>query len=108
MIAATPEPPYWSVIFTSVRTTEDDAGYAVMAEAMERLAWARPGFLGLEAARQGVGITVSYWADEASILGWRRDVEHLAAQRLGRERWYAAYRLRVARVERDYGFSPPA
>lgn len=104
MIASTPEPPYWAVIFTSVRTSEDDAGYAAMAESMERLARGRPGYLGLESARQAVGITVSYWTDDAAILGWKRDVEHLAAQRLGRERWYAAYRLRVARVEREYGY----
>ncbi len=108
MIAPTPQPPYWAVIFTSVRTAEDDEGYAAMAELMERLAEGRPGYLGLESARQAVGITVSYWADQNAIVAWKRDLEHLAAQRLGREKWYAAYSLRVAKVERDYGFSRPA
>ena len=104
MIARTPEPPYWAVIFTSVRTEGEGEAYGAMAELMERLAARQPGYLGVESAREAVGITVSYWADEDSIQAWRRDVEHIAAQRLGRERWYAAYSLRVARVERERRF----
>lgn len=103
MIANTPEPPYYAVIFTSVRTDLDVAEYAGMAERMVELARRQPGFLGVESAREDVGITVSYWRDEASIKAWKQQAEHREAQRLGRERWYADYRLRVARVERDYG-----
>ena len=69
-IAATPPPPYVAVIFTSVRT-DDDGGYAAMAAAMERLAREQPGYLGIEAAREGVGITVSYWRDEAAAKAWK-------------------------------------
>lgn len=103
MIARTPAPPYWAVIFTSLRT-EGDGGYGAMAEAMEQLAAEQPGFLGLESARDGLGITVSYFSDLESIAAWRENVRHLAAQKLGRERWYDAYKVRIARVERDYGF----
>ena len=102
MIAQTPTPPYFAVIFTSLRTDTDNTGYAAMAELMERLALARPDCLGMESAREGLGITVSYWRDEAAIAAWKADVQHAAAQRLGRERWYEAYRVRIARVERDY------
>ena len=102
-IAETPTPPYYAVVFTSVRT-EVDKGYAEMAAAMDELAARQPGYLGIESARDEVGITVSYWRDAESIAAWRRDVEHLAAQRLGRQRWYAAYGVRIARVERDYAF----
>jgi len=102
-LAATPEPPYWAVIFTSTRT-EVDQGYEAMAEAMARMAAEQPGYLGHESAREAVGLTVSYWRDLQAIAAWKARVEHLAAQRLGRERWYAAYRVRIARVERDYGF----
>ncbi len=98
-IAKTPEPPYYAVIFTSVQRTEVP-GYAEMAERMETLAREQPGYLGIESAHQGIGITVSYWRDEDSIRAWKANVEHLAAQRLGRERWYREYHLRVARVER--------
>lgn len=104
MIAQTPEPPYVAVIFSSQRT-EGDQGYAVMAGRMVELARAQPGFLGVESARdaEGFGITVSYWKDEASVAAWKAHAEHAVAQRLGRERWYGAFRLRVCRVERESG-----
>ncbi|RQM67928.1 antibiotic biosynthesis monooxygenase family protein [Aeromonas enteropelogenes] len=102
MIANTPEPPYYAVIFTSQRTDVDE-GYAAMAERMLALARTQPGFLGVESARDGVGITVSYWRDLESIRHWKSDLEHQEAQRLGREQWYRTFKTRIARVERDYG-----
>lgn len=101
--AETPEPPYYAVIFTAQRT-EGDAGYEAMAEAMMRLALQQPGCLGAESVRDetGLGITVSYFTDEASLVAWKKDARHLVAQRAGRERWYSHYKLRVAKVERDY------
>jgi len=104
-IAPTPQPPYYAVIFTSIRTPDEPEEYAAVATAMHALAKQQSGFLGVESAREEVGITVSYWRDEASILAWKRAADHLAAQRLGRERWYAAYSVRVARVERAYDFT---
>jgi heme-degrading monooxygenase HmoA len=100
------EPPYWAVIFTSERTLEDPVGYAQTADEMVALASTQPGFLGVETARgtDGIGITVSYWESLDAIREWRRHADHQAAQKLGREKWYRAYTLRVARVERDYGF----
>lgn len=102
--AATPEPPYYAVIFTSQRNAEDSEGYARMAAAMAALAAQQPGYLGEESARdaQGVGITVSYWRDEASIHAWKRVAAHAEAQRQGRANWYEDYVVRVARVERAY------
>src|ERR687884_413767 len=101
-IATTPPPPYVAVIFTSLRTP-GDRGYAETAVAMNELAARQPGYLGLESAREGVGITVSYWRDEASARAWKQVAEHLAAQRRGRDVWYRDYRVRVATVTRDYG-----
>jgi heme-degrading monooxygenase HmoA len=103
-IARTPEPPYYAVIFTSLRTPADDAGYESAAAEMAELAMRQPGYLGVESARGGdrLGITVSYWASEEAIRAWKLESDHLAVQRLGRERWYAGYTLRVARVERSY------
>jgi len=101
LIADTPSPPYFAVIFTSIRTPGDH-GYAAMSEKMLKLAARQPGFLGVESARAGVGITVSYWADLESIRRWKCDLEHREAQRLGRDMWYSDYRVRIARVERDY------
>ena len=101
--ADTPAPPYHAVIFTSLRNGAED-GYGEMAALMEAAARKQPGFLGMESAREGLGVTVSYWRDAEAILSWKRHLDHLGAQRLGRERWYATYRVRIARVERAYGF----
>ena len=105
-LATTPEPPYYAVIFTSLRT-EGDRGYGQMAERMVTLAAQQPGFLGVESARTegGLGITVSYWASEEAIVGWKAEAEHKIAQETGRRVWYSDYQLRVAKVEREYGKS---
>jgi heme-degrading monooxygenase HmoA len=104
--ATTPEPPYYVVTFSSVRT-EGDNGYGAMADRMAELALQQPGCLGAESARDadGFGITNSYWADEESLKAWKQVANHLAAQRLGRERWYKQYKVRIARVERAYDFT---
>lgn len=102
-IATTPKPPYYAVIFSSIRTHNEDPEYETMAERMVELAAQQPGFLGVESARSEVGITVSYWSDLDSIRAWKENVEHKEAQRLGLERWYSSYRTRIACVERDYG-----
>ncbi|MEX0607710.1 MAG: antibiotic biosynthesis monooxygenase, partial [Halofilum sp. (in: g-proteobacteria)] len=101
-IASTPEPPYYAVIFTSLRTEGDD-GYAAMSERMIELAATQEGFLGVESAREGVGITVSYWRSLEAIREWKANSEHREAQRLGREHWYAQFRVRITKVEREYG-----
>jgi heme-degrading monooxygenase HmoA len=96
--------PYYAVIFTSIRTQVDE-GYAETAAHMLMLAATMPGYLGVDSAREAVGITVSYWQDLASIAAWKQVSEHRAAQRLGRAEWYQAYNTRIARVEREYAFS---
>ncbi len=104
-IAQTPEPPYYAVIFTSLRTAGDN-GYAGMADRMLALAAEQPGFLGVESAREEVGITVSYWTDLDAIRAWKQNAEHLEAQRQGRAQWYSAFQTRICRVERTYGMAP--
>ncbi|MGF1730220.1 antibiotic biosynthesis monooxygenase family protein [Photobacterium kasasachensis] len=101
-IANTPEPPYYAVIFTSERT-EGDNGYGIMADKMVELASIQPGFLGIESAREGVGITVSYWRDLAAIKAWKANAEHQIAQKKGRKEWYSTFKVRISKVERDYG-----
>jgi heme-degrading monooxygenase HmoA len=93
-----------AVIFTSRRTAADDAGYAAAAEAMDRLAAQQPGYRGVASARgeDGVGITISYWADEASAFAWRNNTEHAAIRDLGRARWYDWYTVEVVTVDRAY------
>lgn len=104
MIAHTPTPPYYAVIFTSIRTADDAGPYHDMAEQMSALAAQQPGYLGAESAREELGITVSYWESLDAIRQWKAQADHLTAQKLGREKWYSSYKTRVCKVERDYGF----
>jgi len=95
--------PYYAVIFTSTRTDLDD-NYAEMALKMETLAKQQPGFLGVESARNEIGITVSYWESLEAIANWKQNLDHLDAQFLGRQKWYENYVVRIAKVEKEYGF----
>jgi heme-degrading monooxygenase HmoA len=100
--ATTPQPPYYAVIFTSTRTDEDN-GYAEMAQHMRELASKQPGFLGFESARQEIGISVSYWNSLEAIKAWKDNLDHRQAQSRAKD-WYQSFRVRVCRVEREYGF----
>lgn len=106
-IAATPKPPYYAVVFTSLRTEniEGDDGYEAASDEMLALAAKQSGFLGVESAREELGITVSYWRDLASIRAWKSNVSHQLVQKKGREEWYSDYKIRVSKVEYDYGLS---
>jgi heme-degrading monooxygenase HmoA len=103
-IADTPKAPYYAVIFTSLKNP-DDEGYSAMAGLMGELAAKQPGYLGIESAREDLGITVSYWKDLDSIKAWKQNSEHVFAQKTGREKWYANYKTRICLVERDYEFT---
>jgi heme-degrading monooxygenase HmoA len=106
-IATTPEPPYYMAVITVERGESDD-GYFDIADAMYQLAKNQPGFLGMEwvyDAGRRAGITSSYWRSAEAIATWKQHTDHLVAQRLGQERWYRAYTVRIARVEREYTWS---
>ena len=38
-----------------------------------------------------------------AMLEWKKNLEHRDAQRMGRQKWYESFRVRIARVEREYG-----
>ena len=103
MIAKTPNPPYYAVIFCSVRT-EGDNGYSEMVEQMVELAKKQCGFLGVESARNELGITVSYWKDLKAIKAWKQNAEHTIARHKGRKLWYRNFKARIAKVETDHAF----
>ena len=103
MIANTPKPPYYAVIFTSIRT-EGDGGYDHMSSSMMDLVKDQPGFLGVESVRKELGITVSYWKSLESIMAWRHDMEHSVAREKGRSEWYERFQVRICKVEKEYGF----
>jgi heme-degrading monooxygenase HmoA len=111
MLAHTPPPPYYAVIFTSTRSDVEPQEYAEAARKMIELAEQQDGFLGIESARNNdnhsLGITVSYWRDEDAIRAWKHHADHTVIREMGREKWYNTYATRIARVERDYFWDKP-
>ncbi len=106
MSAETPEPPYYAVIFAFRTTGVDMEEYAETSAYLMQKAQKIDGFYGEDAAKTEDGncITVSYWRDEGAIKEWRDDAEHIAARKIGREKWYEGFEVHVARVERGYSF----
>lgn len=98
-----PKTPYYAVIFTSTQK-EYIEGYQEMAIKMETLAKTQKGFLGIDSAKETVGITVSYWESLEAIKNWKQNSEHLIAQQKGIKEWYNWYNVRICKVEREYEF----
>jgi heme-degrading monooxygenase HmoA len=104
MLAATPDPPYVAVIFTTERSGDDDRGFQTTDAQLWEMVTEQPGYLGGESTSDGEsGITVSYWRTADDARAWKAVAQHRLAQQLGRERWFRRYRVRVATVEREYG-----
>lgn len=95
--------PYYAVIFTSIQK-DPIAGYNDMAEKMETLAKLQSGFLGMDSARNQIGITVSYWVSLEDIKNWKQQTDHLQAQSKGKKDWYKWYNVKICKVEREYHF----
>ena len=96
--------PYYAVIFTST-LKENTSGYQEMADSMEELAKEQVDFLGIDSARQDIGITISYWASLEAIKKWKQHHEHIIAQLKGKQDWYRWYNVRICKVEREYDFN---
>ena len=97
-------------IFRSRLRPEARDEYVLWAERMDRLARQMPGFVGIKTfqAADGERVSIVEFASDAESLAWRQQPEHLEAQRLGRDRFYAEYEVIVCRPLRRYTFlSPP-
>ena len=92
------------MIFVAQRTDADAMGYARAAAMMETLAAQQEGYIAMDSVRgsDGLGITVSYWTNEASAKAWRDHPEHTAIKNAGLDIWYNDYSLHVAEVTRSY------
>lgn len=101
LFATTPKPPYYAVIFSSTMKN-NEPGYEKMADLMLTLASQSDGFLGVESAREQLGITVSYWRDLTAIKDWKANTDHQLAQQQGKALWYSHYVTRICKVEREY------
>lgn len=98
--AKTPKPPYYAVIFTTLKS-DDQEGYAEMNARMFALAQEQKGYLGIESAKSEIGISVTYWETLEDIAAWKNHAEHQLAQAKGYSTWYKAFATRVCLVERD-------
>jgi heme-degrading monooxygenase HmoA len=96
--------PYYAVIFTSTQN-QNIEGYTEMANNMENLAKQQAGYLGMESARNAIGITVSYWESLEAIKNWKQQTDHLIAQQKGRQDWYSWYNVKICKVEHEYDFN---
>jgi heme-degrading monooxygenase HmoA len=96
--------PYYAVIFTSTQN-QNIEGYTEMANNMENLAKQQAGYLGMESARNAIGITVSYWESLEAIKNWKQQTDHLIAQQKGRQNWYSWYNVKICKVEHEYDFN---
>ncbi|MDQ3321032.1 MAG: antibiotic biosynthesis monooxygenase [Acidobacteriota bacterium] len=100
-ISKTLKPPYYAVIFNSIKNAGEN-GYGETARKMAELSAAQKGFLGMEHAESdGLSITVCYWENLESIAVWRENVEHKIAQAKGYETFYKSFATRICLVERD-------
>jgi heme-degrading monooxygenase HmoA len=98
-----------AVIFMSKRSDADVEGYAAAADDMRQAAERFPGYVGIWSARgaDGVGITVSYWANEDAARAWKADAAHAAIREQGRAKWYHWYDMAIAEVTRSYAWQRP-
>lgn len=103
MISTTPPPPYYAVIFSTIPSNNLE-GYPDMADQMIQLAKNQPGYLGYESAHSDIRITISYWKDLDAIRQWKNQPAHQIAQKLGKKKWYKAFKVRICKVERAYDF----
>jgi heme-degrading monooxygenase HmoA len=94
------------VLFRSRLTPEAGNDYSAMLQKMAKLAAAAPGFIAEKSftAEDGERLTVVWWQDEQTLQQWRNHVQHLVAQRVGREKWYEYYKMEVAEVFRTSDF----
>ncbi|MDB5813748.1 MAG: hypothetical protein JWN23_865 [Rhodocyclales bacterium] len=85
-----------------------DEEYSRLAQQLRTLALQDFGCLEFVAVREDdQEMALSYWPDQASIVRWQQQADHLMAQQLGRERWYSAYSVEVAQVLRAYEKTSP-
>jgi heme-degrading monooxygenase HmoA len=99
------------ILFRSKLTDQTDEDYARWSEDMLTHAKKQPGyvdFVQYTGVKDGERLSVVRWKDEKSLESWRQDQKHLAAKKLGRERWYANYQIEVAKVFHTASFDRAA
>ena len=64
------------------------------------------GFISIERFQslvsEGKLLSLSFWEDMDSIDAWKKNLDHMNAQSKGRSSLFKDYRIRIAKVEKDY------
>lgn len=96
-------------VFRSRLREEHRAAYLDLAPRIAELARAMPGYVAHKSfvAEDGERLTLVEFADEASQRAWAGHAGHAAAQRRGREAFYAEYRVQVCELLRESRFPAP-
>lgn len=91
------------VVIFRAKIRQLDPEYTRTATRMREIALAEFGCIEFQAFADGINeVALSYWPDEESIRAWKAHPEHVAAQRMGSDRWYESYVVQVAKVGREY------
>lgn len=96
-----------AVIFEFSATDAHRQDYLDLAAGLNEVVKGFDGFVSIERF-QSLGdpakfVSLSFWRDEEAVRKWRNVQKHREAQKKGRAGIFSAYRLRVAKVVRDYG-----
>jgi heme-degrading monooxygenase HmoA len=97
----------YAVIFEVEVKPERKAEYLKIASELRNELNTIDGFISIERfqslVNEGKLVSLSFWESEKAITAWRNNLNHKTAQQKGRSELFSDYRLRVARVVRDYG-----
>ena len=47
-------------------------------------------------------LSLSYWEDEEAIFTWKKNIDHIEAQKKGRESIFKDYKINIAEVKKSY------
>ena len=98
-----------AVIFEVWPAPDQAARYLDLAAALRAELAQIDGFISIERfeslTEPGKLLSLSFWRDEDAVRSWRHCPAHRATQTEGRNGVFQDYRLRVARILRDYGLT---
>ncbi len=96
----------YAVIFEVKPKASGKEEYLAIASELRGILQDQEGFVSIERfqslAEEGKILSLSFWEDEEAISRWRNDLQHRAGQRTGKDSLFYSYRIRVAKVIRDY------
>jgi heme-degrading monooxygenase HmoA len=81
--------------------------YVALVERMTELAATMPGYISHKgfSADDGERVTIVEFAHEDGLRAWRTNPEHIAAQKLARQKYYSEYHVQVCTLDRESRFT---